>query len=346
VLDADLAIIKSGGGPAELLEALKQQFGRLTIETSDFVGRGQRSPLLATAYLALKARGAKDWKTRLALSLTHQGRYHFVQYHHIFPKAVLKEARYEKAAINEIANMAFIAGGTNRKLAVSPPETYLASILEDQGPAALEAHCIPIEPSLWQIDAYPRFLEFRRAALARAINELIGSTDASTPGLSIETLIADGETDSVEFKSSARWDYRESRANKVLEGVIAKTVAGFLNGKGGALLVGVADDGKTLGLEPDYKTLGKRPDRDGYQQFLVTLISETMGKDQCASLAITFHPVEGKEVCVIRATPSARPVYVKDGQQTRFYLRTGNATQELSTKESVDYVKARWPGQA
>jgi hypothetical protein len=346
VLDADLAMIGRGGTPADLIEALKQQFGRLTIEASDFVGRGQRSPLLATAYLALKACGAKDWKTRLALSLTHQGRYHFVQYHHIFPKAVLKQAKYEKAAINEIANMAFIAGGTNRKLAVSPPEKYFASIVEHQGPGALEAHCIPTEPSLWQVDAYPRFLEFRRAALARAINEFIGSTDGATPGLSIEALVADGETELVEFKSSARWDYRESRANKTLEGVIAKTVAGFLNGRGGTLLIGVADDGKVVGLEPDYKTLGKRPDRDGYQQFLITLMSETIGKDQCASLAITFHPVEGKEVCAIRATPGARPVYVKDNQQTRFYLRTGNATQELSTKESVDYIKARWPGQA
>ena len=71
-----------------------------------------------------------------------------------------------------------------------------------------------------------------------------------------------------------------------------------------------------------------------------------MGKDQCANLAISFHPVDGKEVCAVRATASARPVYVKDNQQTRFYLRTGNATQELSTKESVDYVKARWPGQS
>jgi hypothetical protein len=343
LLDADLAIIGRDGTPTDLLDAVKQQFGRLTIEPSDFVGKGRRNPLLATAYLALKARGAKDWRTRLALSLTHQGRYHFVQYHHIFPKAVLKTAKYEKAAINEIANMAFIAGGTNRKLSVSPPEQYFAAIVEDQGAAALEAHCIPTDPSLWQVEAYPRFLEYRRAALARTINEFIGSTDSPAAALSIDTILADGETDTVEFKASARWDYRESHHNKILEGVIAKTITGFLNAKGGTLLIGVGDDGKVVGLEPDYGTLAKRPDRDGYQQFLVNLVSEAMGKDQCANLAISFHPVDGKEICAVRASASARPVYVKDNQQTRFYLRTGNATQELSTKESVDYVKARWP---
>ena len=345
LLDADLATIGRDGTPADLLDAVKQQFGRLTIEPSDFVGKGQRNPLLATAYLALKARGAKDWRTRLALSLAHQGRYHFVQHHHIFPKAVLKNAKYDKAAINEIANMAFIAGGTNRKLAVSLPEQYFTAILESQGAAALEAHCIPTDPVLWQVDAYPRVLEYRRAALARAINEFIGGTDTPAPAVSIEALLADGESDFVEFKASARWDYRESRPNKILESVIAKTIAGFLNGRGGTLLIGVGDDGKVVGLEPDYKTLSKRPDRDGYQQFLVNLVSDTMGKDQCANLAISFHPVDGKEICAVRASASARPVYVKDNQQTRLYLRTGNATQELTTKESVDYVKARWPNQ-
>ena len=36
------------------------------------------------------------------------------------------------------------------------------------------------------------------------------------------------------------------------------------------------------------------------------------------------------------------PVYVGDGQHTKFYIRTGNTTQELTTKESVEYVKSRW----
>ena len=259
LLDADLAIIGRDEHPTDLLDAVKQQFGRLTIEPSDFVGKGQRNPLLATSYLALKVRGAKDWRTRLALSLTHQGRYHFVQYHHIFPKAVLKTAKYETAAINEIANMAFIAGGTNRKLAVSPPEQYFTGILEDQGAAALEAHCIPTDPSLWRVDAYPRFLEYRRAALARAINEFIGSTDSPAAALSIDTILSDGESDLVEFKSSARWDYRELKPNKVLEGVIAKTLAGFLNAKGGTLLIGASDAARLSGWSPT--TRRSRSDR-------------------------------------------------------------------------------------
>ena len=33
---------------------------------------------------------------------------------------------------------------------------------------------------------------------------------------------------------------------------------------------------------------------------------------------------------------------VTEGGQTRFYVRTGNTTQELNPKESVEYAKANW----
>ncbi|MRR11882.1 DUF262 domain-containing protein, partial [bacterium] len=222
-LDADLALIARGASTEELLGALKQQLGRLEILPEDFIGRGQRSALFSMAYLALRARGAKDWTTQLGLSLTHQGRYHFVEHHHIFPKAQLKKGSYEKAEVNEIANMAFVTGGTNRAISSKAADIYLAKILEEQGPAALETHCIPRDPELWKLENYRAFLEYRRAALARIINDFI-EKDAGIPNhVDVEALIGNGESDSVEFKSSARWDFRESRANKVLEAVIAKT---------------------------------------------------------------------------------------------------------------------------
>jgi hypothetical protein len=70
-LDADLNIISKGGSTSELIAALKQQLGRLEAVPEDFAGRGKQSALFATAYLALKAHGAKDWHTGLALSLIH-----------------------------------------------------------------------------------------------------------------------------------------------------------------------------------------------------------------------------------------------------------------------------------
>ncbi len=290
----------------------------------------------------MKAQGAKDWRTRLGLSLTHQGRYHFVEHHHIFPKALLKKAGYPAAEINEIGNMAFVTGSTNRKLAARPPDVYLPEVLRDQQEEALRAHCIPTDPSLWSLEAFPKFLEYRRAAIAEAINRFIANAEDLSTKVDIESLITAGESETLEFKSSARWDLKEGRSNKTLEGVIVKALAGFLNGRGGTLLIGVADDGTVPGLEKDFTTLSKHPDRDGYQQFLVNLVSRDLGAETCACLSISFHPVQGMEVCRISVEPSHKPVYIEDGAATRFFVRTGNLTRELSTRAAAEYIADRW----
>ncbi len=162
------------------------------------------------------------------------------------------------------------------------------------------------------------------------------------PQVDIEGQIAIGESETVEFKSSARWDFKEGRPNKTIEGAIVKTLAGFLNGRGGTLLIGVGDDGTVLGLAQDLGTLSKRPDRDGYQQFLVNLVSRDLGAETCACLSISFHPVRGKEVCRVGVEVSPKPVYVEDGTATRLFVRTGNLTQELSTRAAAEYIARRW----
>ncbi len=171
LLNEDLALLFKGEPPTRLIEVLQQQVGRLQVEAVDLAGRGQRSALFSLAYLALKAAGAKDWYSGLGLSLTHQGRLHFIQFHHIFPKAVLRKAGYEKGEINEIANMAFITGQTNRRLATKPPTEYFPRVIEQHGEAALASQAIPLDPEMWKTVNYRSFLEARRAALARIMNE-------------------------------------------------------------------------------------------------------------------------------------------------------------------------------
>ena len=173
LLNEDLAIVFRTGDIAGLLEPLKRQFGRLHIEPSDLVNRGANSPLFSLAYLALKAGGAKDWFSGLGLSLTHQGRLHFIQWHHIFPKALLREARYETGEINEIANMAFITGQTNRRISAKFPAEYLPEIVEKQGAGALEKQLVPFQPEILKIENYREFLRVRREAMAVRMNEFI-----------------------------------------------------------------------------------------------------------------------------------------------------------------------------
>jgi hypothetical protein len=170
LLDADLAILFRGGAPKDLLDPMKSQFGRLHIEPPDLIGRGSNSPLFSIAFLALKANGAKDWHSGLGISLTHQGRLHYIQYHHIFPKSLLQKAGYDKGAINEIANMAFISGSTNRRISNKEPRIYLPEIIKERGEQALLKQCIPMDAELHEIDNYTKFLEARRSALTEKIN--------------------------------------------------------------------------------------------------------------------------------------------------------------------------------
>tara|TARA_R110002049_G_scaffold170077_1_gene336675 strand:+ start:2976 stop:3680 length:705 start_codon:yes stop_codon:yes gene_type:complete len=156
----------------------------------------------------------------------------------------------------------------------------------------------------------------------------------------IAEIIADGENEKVEFKSSIRYDYLRKVTNRDLELVIAKTIVGFMNTKGGKLIIGVDDDGNTLGLENDYKTL-KHKNKDGYERAIFRIISTQLGHEACFSNHISFYVINEKNICVVDIEPSKEPVYVNDGTSTTFYVRTGNATYPLTVKETVDYLKTQ-----
>lgn len=179
LLNEDLNIIFRSGDIGALMEPVKRQFGRLHIEPGDLAGRGVNSPLFSLAYLALKAAGAKDWYSGLGLSLTHQGRLHFIQWHHIIPKSLLKAFDCPPGETNEIANMAFITGQTNRRISNKEATGYLADIVAKQGVTALESQCVPTDPALWSIERYKDFLSYRRQALADQMNGFIQSKAGS-----------------------------------------------------------------------------------------------------------------------------------------------------------------------
>jgi hypothetical protein len=174
LLDEDLATIRRTGSAQGLIDTLRQQFGRLDFELNDIAGKNARSPVFSLVFLALRAAGAKDWLSGLEISLTHQGRLHYIQYHHIFPKARLR-GRYERREINEIANLAFIGGSTNRSISAKLPKDYLPAIVQKQGEVTLASQCVPTDRNLHEIDAYRQFLMDRRERLVRAVNAFVAS---------------------------------------------------------------------------------------------------------------------------------------------------------------------------
>ena len=172
LLDQDLAAIRRGDTASALIDRLAVQVGRLEIVPEELKGRNQVSSIFKTMYLAFKARGAQDWETGLEISIGHRGHQDKLQFHHIFPKAVLR-GRYSKSEIYDIANLAFIGGRTNRTISAKPPEKYIPEFVATRGAKNFHDQGIPTSSELLSIDAYEQFLNERRIAIAAALNEYL-----------------------------------------------------------------------------------------------------------------------------------------------------------------------------
>jgi hypothetical protein len=161
-------------------------------------------------------------------------------------------------------------------------------------------------------------------------------------------LLRAGESETLEFKSSLRWDIERSCVNKKLEEVVIKTIGAFNNSRGGTLLIGVDDGGAVLGLQNDYHSL-KRPGRDYFELHLRNIIGETYSIEYATrNISIAFPEVEGREICLVTVMRGSRPLYTntvdKSGRRVeRFYVRSGNSSRELAKpSDVVTYVQDRF----
>ncbi|MFM9089788.1 MAG: hypothetical protein ACKOPT_16995 [Cyanobium sp.] len=77
--------------------------------------------------------------------------------------------------MDDIANLAFIGGRSNRKIYTKPPSQYIPELIEANGTEPFESQCIPTDPSLLTPDRYPDFLSERRRRIASRLNTFLGS---------------------------------------------------------------------------------------------------------------------------------------------------------------------------
>lgn len=352
-LDKDLRKVAESPQPFDdLLQSIAEE-SRLEILPVDFVGRAIQHPLFSMMRWYLKSRGAVCLATGMTLRKNMGAKYQ-LERDHIFPFSKLKEVGYADSAYKyslaqELTNRAILTQHANRTKSATHAADYLASV-KTSFPNALELQCIPEDPNLWKIENYELFLEERRKLLASHLNTFLQNITSSVvpvAPVSLSYLIAEGESDELEFKSTLRWDLNEGMVNKKLEEVIMKTVSAFANSQGGTLLIGVADDGTILGLEHDYLSLGD-VNRDKFELHLRNLLNQQFGVGFVTSkIAIKFHEIDDKEVCQIETHSANEPVILKtkdkNGQQVeKFYARSGNSSQEIPLSDLNAYIKDRF----
>jgi hypothetical protein len=347
-LDKDVYLAINSLQPvADLLNEIEDQRGRIEIKPSDLEGRGSGHPLHRMLYILTRYNKATDWANGGSLQDT-MGDYYSIQSHHVFPQAVLyrngynSENHLDKQRVNEIANRAFITRDTNFDFSDKEPAVYLKEVMSKY-PDALNQQMIPTEASLWDVEKYEEFLTTRRKMLSDALNNFLEDLKGKEPeeAIDYESIIKDGENDYIEFKSSLRWDYEQGNINKMMEYVVAKTIAAFMNSEGGRLFIGVADAGDILGIEKDCQTL-KNKNKDGFLLQLTQVINQYLGKEFNQYVSVKVVNIGDKEVCVVTVMGGAMPVYVKNAGKEEFYIRASASSQPMSIREANEYIKTHW----
>jgi hypothetical protein len=208
-------------------------------------------------------------------------------------------------------------------------------------------HALPVG---WEQLEYMTFLERRRLLIAQIVRDgfavLTTGHDPHQSPHTVSDLLGIGESETVEFKSSARWNLKAGAPDKKMEQVIVKTVCGFLNAQGGTLLIGVDDDGAVVGLSSDYTTLGSKPNADGFELFLRQKLDSELSVPTAGIVKIRFEPVGGQEICIVSVAASGKAVFSKplEGSQppSEFWVRIGNATKQLHGDDMVEYQEVHW----
>ena len=160
-----------------------------------------------------------------------------------------------------------------------------------------------------------------------------------------EELIKRGESKTLEFKSTLRWNLKEDRKDdQNVTHAVLKTIAAFLNTEGGDLLIGVADDGAIVGVERD-----QLDDDDKFMRHLAQAVRNGLGDRASTCIDPRMQIVDGKSVCVVTCQRSPEPVYLSwKNMETDaagcLYVRSGPGTVRLSAESSAQYVATRFPG--
>lgn len=355
-MEFDLARLRGLSKPEEFVSTLRRacevtltnDFWGVTLP-NDLATSSPRSPSLFAFNAALVLLDARvlfsTAKIAELLDPSIQANRALIERHHLFPKGHLRTLGITATReTNQIANYAYVEWADNTKVSDLPPIEYVPALKErfSAQEIARMYHCHAL-PDNWEIMEYAAFLERRRELMALVTAEgyrtlVEGPMENEEEGaLDIDSLIDGGESEATEFKSTLRVNLHTGGQDKRMETSALKTLAGFLNANGGILVVGVSDDGSPVGIDAD-----KFPNEDKMGLHLVNIVKNRLGPQAMTDIHPHFEDYDGTRVLVVRCRRSRTPVFVKDAEIERFYVRTGPATTELSASQTQAFIKQRF----
>lgn len=331
-------------------ERLTPDYWSITLP-SELATSASRSPALFAYYAALVLLDANALFSRQSVSdlLDPSVKAHrsAAERHHLFAKGYLAKIGYSGVReTNQIANYALIEWGDNASVSALPPEKYVPKLAARfKGRELQEMYRWHALPDGWESMEYHNFLMRRRELIAGVISDGYARlaptrTKPTIPKrteASIGELVRMGETPSLEFKSTLRTNLHTREKDPRIEQGVLKTIVGFLNGGGGTLIIGVADDGTPVGVQEDAFA-----NEDKMLLHLGSLISSRIGNQYSMYIHPHFDDFESVRVLTVQCHSSRSPVFLKEGDKEHLYIRAGNSTVELTGKQSLEYIRQRF----
>lgn len=154
----------------------------------------------------------------------------------------------------------------------------------------------------------------------------------------LRELIAAGEGAHLEFKSTMRMNLRTQTKGKEIELAWLKGVAAFLNTEGGILLIGIADDGTTLGLEAD-----QFENEDKCHLHFKNLLNQHLGPEYARFVRFYLHDLDGLRIGAVECERADAPAFLRDDKQRElFIIRNGPSNIELSISRALKYIRSHF----
>lgn len=144
----------------ELLKSVRSR-RNMRAKPEDFDKDFHNKFALLALYVATSRPTPRDFQTGAPLQAGSR-----CEWHHIFPRATLRNTAAAHLS-NRIANLAYISGDANRKIAATPAEEYLPKV----APVVKRSHCIP--SGNYEIESAEEFWDARREQLARSFNAFV-----------------------------------------------------------------------------------------------------------------------------------------------------------------------------
>jgi hypothetical protein len=232
------------------------------------------------------------------------------------------------------------------------------------------------------IDALYEMRPYTHVIADRMFSEFKEHREVSAEAGDIAELVQKDENESLELKATIATNFRSlvaanrREADPLMMDEVVKTVCGFLNSRGGTLIIGVLEvrrelekakdperylgilrtefgypwDGEggkepppnaVIGIEVDLDP-GPLGDADEYERHLRDTLRTRISPNPGPWLQIEIEKLGEKRICLIWVRPGDRWFYaaVGDPQREEFFVREGASTPALSGAESDLYKQA------